>query len=404
MKKIRLLSLFLAVTMLFCMVSCRAENGEVTGSGQKGTVNLKLWGSQDDQALLGELIEKFKAENTDKNYNITLAVVGESDAKTKILEDPDAAADVFSFSNDQLRDLVNAGALYEITRNVEVIKNNNLAGSVDAATLNDKLYGYPMTADNGYFLYYDKSVVSDNDAKSLDSILAAANKAGKKVYMDVSNGWYIASFFLGAGCTLDIGENGKQICDFDSETGIAVGEAIKAFTADPAFVTGDDAVLTGGIGSSICAGVSGTWNAEAVMSKLGDNYAATKLPTFTVSGKQVQMSSFAGFKLMGISKNTSHPVEAMKLAEFLTNESSQRLRFEKRALGPSNIKVSESDAVKANLALAALSEQAEYAKSQKNVTGSFWTPAEAFGLEMESKNYSKSIAEQLKNMVSQITA
>lgn len=72
------------------------------------------------------------------------------------------------------------------------------------------LYGYPMTADNGYFLYYDKSVLSEEDVQTLDGILAKANEAGKKVFMDVSNGWYIASFFLGAGCTLGLDENGKR--------------------------------------------------------------------------------------------------------------------------------------------------------------------------------------------------
>lgn len=125
-------------------------------------------------------------------------VVGEPDAKARYLEDPAAAADVFAFSNDQLLDLVNADALYEVTRNLDAIVAANSAGSIESATLDGVLYGYPMTADNGYFLYYDKSVLSEEDVQTLDSILAKANEAGKKVFMDVSNGWYIASFFLGA--------------------------------------------------------------------------------------------------------------------------------------------------------------------------------------------------------------
>lgn len=64
----------------------------------------------------------------------------------------------------------------------------NSAGSIESATLDGVLYGYPMTADNGYFLYYDKSVLSEEDVQTLDGILAKANEAGKKVFMDVSNG------------------------------------------------------------------------------------------------------------------------------------------------------------------------------------------------------------------------
>ena len=294
----KLLAFALAAMMLFGLAASSLAEGE--------TVTLKVWGSQEDQELLGVLVENFKAANPDTTWDISLGVVGEPDAKARYLEDPAAAADVFAFSNDQLLDLVNADALYEVTRNLDAIVAANSAGSIESATLDGVLYGYPMTADNGYFLYYDKSVLSEEDVQTLDSILAKANEAGKKVFMDVSNGWYIASFFLGAGCTLGLDENGKQTCDFNNEAGVAAGEAIRAFTADPAFLTGDDSVLTGGMGDTICAGVSGTWNAAAIQEKLGENYAACKLPTFTLNGEQVQMSSFIGTKLIGV----EHPDRA----------------------------------------------------------------------------------------------
>ena len=390
----KLLAFALAAMMLFGLAASGLAEGE--------TVTLKVWGSQEDQELLGVLVENFKAANPDTTWDISLGVVGEPDAKARYLEDPAAAADVFAFSNDQLLDLVNADALYEVTRNLDAIVAANSAGSIESATLDGVLYGYPMTADNGYFLYYDKSVLSEEDVQTLDSILAKANEAGKKVFMDVSNGWYIASFFLGAGCTLGLDENGKQTCDFNNEAGVATGEAIRAFTADPAFLTGDDSVLTGGMGDTICAGVSGTWNAAAIQEKLGENYAACKLPTFTLNGEQVQMSSFIGTKLIGVNTQTAHPVEAMMLAEFLTNEEAQQLRFEMREIGPSNSNVAASEEVQANIALAALAEQSQYGVSQKYVLGNFWTPSEAFGLAMENQS-TDDMQSLLDSMVAQIT-
>ncbi|WP_040214455.1 extracellular solute-binding protein [Clostridium polynesiense] len=405
MKKTRrVLSAILAGVMVLAFTAC--GNGEKKepgkGGGAKETVNLKVWGAQEDQQLLGELITSFKEANKEKNYNITLGVVGENDAKTKILEDPDAAPDVFAFANDQLVDLVKAGALYEITRNKEAVISANLPATVEASTVNGKLYGYPMTADNGYFLYYDKSVISEEQVKTLDGILAAAKGKNKKVFMDVSNGWYIASFFLGGGGTLKIDADGKQIADFNNEKGLAVAEAIKAFTAHPSFLTGDDAVLTGGMGDTIAAGVSGTWNADAIKAKLGNNYAAAKLPTFTVNGKQTQMFTFSGSKLVGVSKGTKAPVDAMAFAEWITNEASQAKRFAKRALGPSNKKVAESAEVKANVALSALAAQIPFSQPQNNVLGTYWAPAEAFGAQMEAKDYSKTLQEQLDAMVKAI--
>ncbi|MHC1786600.1 MAG: extracellular solute-binding protein [Christensenellales bacterium] len=392
MKKLLSLALALCLALSLALPAMASE-----------TIKLKVWGSQDDQVMLGEMVEAFKAANPGKTFEIEFGVVGEPDAKTRYLEDPAAAADVFAFANDQVKDLVKAGALYEVTRNKEAIVAANAPGAVASATIADVLYAYPMTADNGYFLYYDKSVINDEQVKTLDGILAAAQAAGKKMFMDVSNGWYIASFFLAKG-SLGIDANGVQTCDFNNEAGVAAGEAIKALTAHEAFLTGDDAILTGGFGTTIAAGVSGTWNAAAIQEKLGANYAATKLPTFTAGTEQVQMSSFAGYKLMGVNSLTQHPVEAMDLAEWLTNEANQLKRFEMRAMGPSNIKAAGNEAVLANPALAALALQANFATSQNDVLGTYWGPAEAFGTTMEAKNYDKDVKTLLDEMVTAITA
>ena len=122
-------------------------------------ISLKVWGSQEDQELLAELCEAFAAEHPENEWTFTYGVVGEADAKTRYLEDPAAAADVFSYPDDQIIDLVNADALYEVTRDLDAIVAANTPGSIQAASVNGVLYGYPMTADNGYFLYYDKSVL-----------------------------------------------------------------------------------------------------------------------------------------------------------------------------------------------------------------------------------------------------
>jgi arabinogalactan oligomer/maltooligosaccharide transport system substrate-binding protein len=191
------------------------------------------------------------------------------------------------------------------------------------------------------------------------------------------------------------------VCDFDNDTGIEVGKAIEKIAQNPAFISGDNSVLTGGMGTTICAGISGTWNADAIMKKLGENYAATKLPTFTLNGQQVQMGSFAGYKIVGVNSATAHPIEAMKLAQWLTNEENQIKRFEMREIGPSNINASKNEKISQNVALSALSLQNQFASSQKDVLGGFWDPMKAFGTSVLNGD-TKSIAERLKAMVSQI--
>jgi arabinogalactan oligomer / maltooligosaccharide transport system substrate-binding protein len=394
MKKLLLAMLMLLMTL--SLVACQAEEPVE----EVKDVTLKVWGSQEDQEMLTGMVEEFKAANPGTNWTIELGVVGEPDARTKYLEDPEAAADVFAFPNDQVMDLVNAGALYEVTINKDAIVAANIQSAVDSATVDGKLYGFPMTADNGYFMYYDKSVFTEEDVKSLDKMLEVAGAAGKSVFFDVSNGWYIASFFIGAGSKFEM-VDGKQVLDFNNETGVKVGEAIKAFTANAAFLTGDDNVLKAGLGSTIAAGVSGTWNAGDISTILGANYGATKLPEYTLGGVATQLGSFAGFKLMGVNSLTMYPEEAFALAEFLTNEANQIKRFEVRKLGPANKNAASNEAVLADVALSALAQQAPFAMSQNSVAGTYWGPAEAFGLALENKDYTMSIQEMLDALVSQ---
>ncbi|MFV0380066.1 MAG: extracellular solute-binding protein [Anaerorhabdus sp.] len=401
MKKV--LSGLLVLLLVLSATGCSSKDKTTEEVASGKDVVLKLWGSQEDQEFLKERVEAFKATDPDNTYTIELGVVGEPDARDKVLNDLEASADVFAFSNDQLRDLVNADALYEITLHKDQIQNENVLGSVDAVTLNDKIYGYPFSADNGYFMYYNSEFLSADDVLSLDAMVAKAEEQGKKIFFDLSNGWYIASFFLGAGGNLTMDENGKQVCDFNNETGVMVGEYIRKFASSSAFITGDDATFIAGVeDGSIIAGVSGTWNAEKLASAMGDGYAASKLPSITLSnGTEVQLASFGGYKVYGVNTMTKFPEEAMALAAFLSSEESQTLRFEARELGPSNLKSAESDAVKANVALNALALQSVYAHSQKDVVSTFWVPTEAFGTEMENGNTSDMQA-LLDEMVNQI--
>ena len=380
----------------------KAQAETAVVSGEKEKVTLKVWADQGELELTEKLCNEFAAEHPEKEYTFEYGAVGAVDGKARYLEDPAAAADVFLFADDQLVDLVKADALYEVTRNTDAIIAANTPGSINAATYDGTLYGYPMTSDNGYFLYYDKSVFTEDDLKTLDGILAAANAAGKQVHMDVSNGWYLASFFLGNGCQLTLDADGRQICDFNNEKGLAAAEAIKALCDHPAFLAGGQDLLQGSIGDAICAGICGTWISSAVKEKLGDNYAACKLPTFTCGGEQVQMGSFLGCKILGVNTQTAHPVEAMELAEYLTNEQSQLRRFEALGYGPSNVNVAASEAVASEPALAALAAQSAYAISQ-HVLGGYWTPAGAFGAELVAHNGSD-LQAMLDQLVEQTVA
>ena len=90
----------------------------------------------------------------------------------------------------------------------------------------------------------------------------------------------------------------------------------------------------------------------------------------------------ANFKLYGVNSQTANPTAAMALAEYLTNESSQKTRFEQFSYGPTNLTLAnDTEAMSSNQALAAMTAQSQNATLQTSIaqTGNYWTPAEAFG-------------------------
>lgn len=342
-------------------------------------VTLTMWGAEEDQDLLREIADNFIEEYGVYGGTITinLGVQSESTAKDTILNDPTVAADVYAFADDQLNELVQAGALQEVQLNADDIKTRNTAGSVDAATYNGKLYAYPLTADNGYFMFYDSSFFTEEDVKSLDTMMEKAAAAGKKVSMDIANGWYLYSFYAGAGLELGLAEDGiNTVCNWNEEPGADVTQAIIDICKNDGFIALKDEDFTGKLkDGTLVAGVNGTWRAKDAADQWGDNYAACKLPTYTLNGEQVQMSSFSGFKLIGVNPHSANVGAAMILADYVTNEANETLRFEERAQGPANIAALEAAS---SPALTAVVEQSEYASLQR-VGSNYWASAETLG-------------------------
>ncbi len=345
----------------------------------EGTVNIDLWCSETEeyQTVMKKLCDDFAAQYPDVDFNITLGAVSEADMKDRVLEDVEAAADVFVFPDDQLEALVKAGALNEVAAQYTYDMNEtDTAATVEAGQYNGKQYGYPFTASNGYFLYYDKNQLSDEDVASWEALTAKAEELGKEVGCETANGWYLYGFFKGAGCNLTENEDQSNNCDWNNETGLAAAEALQKIASSKAYKSyGNDDLLANLNDGKVVAYVSGTWNVNAFAEAYGDGYAATKLPTFEVNGEAKQMASYSGYKFVGVNAYAENTGWSMLLAEYLTNATSQEAVYEATGEGPSN---TEALAKASSPALDALAAQSEFAELQR-VGGNYWTPAESLG-------------------------
>ena len=346
--------------------------------GDGGSGEIKVWVADAVVDFTAKQVEKFMADNPDyAGFKVSVEAVGEGDAAGNMITDVEAGADIYAFAQDQIARLV-------ATVNPDVldaVKSENDEGSIKAATVGNELYAYPLTSDNGYFLYYDKSVVKD--PSTLDGILADCEAAGKNFYMEINSGWYQTAFFFGAGCDLsyetdDNGNFTKANVTYASDEGLAALKAMIGLSESKAFQNGSAM----GEATNVGAIVDGTWDSATAQEVFGDNYACAKLPTFKDgNGKEHQMSGFGGFKLLGVKPQTEDAKLAAcdALAYYLAGEEVQLARYKEVGWGPSNIKAQASSDVKSDAALSALAEQLQYSIPQGQYPGDYWTLSTSLG-------------------------
>lgn len=408
------LSCLLAASALFIGGCGASGSPDSTQQGAQptdmdGTVSLRVWGAEEDAALLAQISSQFQAQYPDTQFDITIEAMPESDCKDQLLADVNNAPDVFTFADDQLSALAASGVL-EPVANADDIISRNSESSVAAASINDKLYAYPLTADNGYFMFYNKEYFTDADLQTLDGMLAVASANGKKITMDWSSGWYLYSFFGNTGLSVGLNEDGiSNHCDWNSTSGSIKGtdvaEAMLAIANNPGFLNGNDSALVEGAkNGSVIAGISGVWSATAIEEAWGDNYGAVKLPTYTCAGQQVQMSSYAGYKMVGANAYSPYAEWASLFADFMSNEANQTLRFEQRAQGPANKNAAASGAVAESPAIQALISQSSYASLQR-IGAAYWSPVADFGATMSSGSTGgQELQDIMDSLVGKITA
>ncbi len=383
--KRKALSIALAALLTAGCFSTVSVSAEDYGSGE-----IKIWVAEEVKGFTDEKVAEFMEANPDMaGYTVTTEAVGEGDAATNMITDVHGGADLFGFAQDQLARLVSAGALTPIMgENAEWVAAQNDAGASAAATLGDMIFAYPLTSDNGYFLYYDKSVVKD--PSTLEGILADCEAAGKGFYMEINSGWYQTAFFFATGCELsyetdEMGNFTAANVNYASPEGLAAFKKMIELSESKAFNNGSSISNA----ANCAAIVDGTWDSSAAKDLFGENYACAKLPTFNVDGTDYQMSGFGGFKLLGVKpqEDAGKLAVCQALAKYLSGEEVQIARYEGNGWGPSNLAAQQNDAVKADEALSALAEQLAFTVPQGQYPNDYWTLATSLGDSVISGDY-----------------
>jgi len=401
----KFLALLLTLTMVFGMMSVSAS------AELAGTYDVTIWVAEKAVDLTKQQIENFNNSNElGIVFNATVEPVSEADAATQMITDVEAGGDIFCFAQDQFARLVQAGALAPLGEGAAAfVRESNDAGTVAAATSGDTVYAYPLTADNGYFMYYDKSVIPEEDVDSLEKLIADCEAAQKYFAFEMqTSAWYLASFFFATGCesTWTTDDEGTFISvrdTFNSPAGLIAVKGMKK-------LVDSDFHLSSSSGSEFSSNaaivVTGTWDYETVKGILGDNMGVADLPSFEVDGTEYHLGSFNGCKLLGVKPQVdAYKLAALhQLARYLTGEQGQMERFEALSWGPSNLVAQSSDAVQANPALAALIAQSPYSVPQGQIHGSWWDIAKVIGDDVKNATDEAGLQQALDNYYDKIAS
>ena len=380
-------------------------SGQDTSSGEKQTVDLTVWAGETDEAYhyLEEVSNAFKKANTDFNYNFTIKAVSESSVNGDWAADAAKAADFAIAADDQIPSMIKSNliaSLESLDRAIpglsEDIRSRNSEESVEMVRDSDKTWGFPVSASNGYILYYNSDYITEEDTASFDTLLAAIKRASDrdgKTYrfgFPYNSGWYLDGWFHGAGfsATGNAGE-AKVTCDWNGTVNGVAGKDVAGALVKLAhgqyenyWTSQDQSMLMTQIGtdssSPVIATINGTWNYSRIKSSWGEKACATSLPSYhaDLSNKDFAMQSVKGFKI-GIvnAKRTKTVRHAARFAEFLTNYENQILRFNKLSEAPTNKKAAADIDVNTNPAVKALNEQWKKGAFIEKVNETFWNPS-----------------------------
>lgn len=369
------------------------------------STSIIMWAPTEEQPVFESVLKTYNDAQTSAKakLNVTFKNVSEADGGTTLAADPKVAnyPALAAIADDQLNNLVSKGIVNKLPGMYSAsIKTDDTAFAVQCATNGGELYGYPISSDNGYFLWYNGDALQDTQIKDLETMLKAVKAAGKKMYLKMEDSWYASMINLSQGINGPDSVKWKSTkaedgttsitydINWDNEIGVAAVTAMNAllqpyFEDGTLIGGGDDPLVNGFTDGTVVAGISGLWN-ENALAAVTENLKAAELPSFKVNGTSHHLGSFSGSKMYIVNgyATIGEQRAANKLASLLTSEAGQLVRFDKRKAIPCNVAAAASDAVtsKASVGSIAFKAQQAYAAVQSTSAESkYWPAVETIG-------------------------
>ena len=306
------------------LAGCGNETAEVQENAP-----LKLWVGLNQGEFYRDLVKEFEEEN-----DVTVEVVEVENPNEDLLKDTETAADVLKVPHDQLGKLVDAGTVYENEKYGDVVMSENCDLAQKGAMYDGKVYGYPVSAEC-MFLYYDKSVFSEEDVKTMDG-LTSKGKVGLNLAEEGAD-YRLTPWFIANGSYL-YGESGEDVTGstLNNEQGLNVLKWVANAKNNENIVPVNTEEISALQEGKINALFSGVWNAQNVEDILGENMGTAVYPSVDFGNGEVNLKAFTGVSIFVVNVASKNPSQAMDLARFITTEEAQIEACEALNTVPSN--------------------------------------------------------------------
>ncbi|MCF1586011.1 sugar ABC transporter substrate-binding protein [Tetragenococcus koreensis] len=363
-KKIVLLGITLLLSLGF-MFGCSNKSGETAGASNN---DLTFWYMGDGDEGIKPIVDEFTEET---GIDVQIQSIPWSSSRDKLLTAvaSDKGPDVVQMGTSYMSEFVDAGALYDMTDEVEeedsLAPDNFFEGSVDTANIDDKYYGVPWYAETRA-LYYRQDLLKDvgysEAPKNWEELEDAAKKLserGDNMYgFNVDKDEQTFGFMFAR-------QNGSKL--FEGEKPLfnqpEMVEALQYLNgmvkegAAPKTDLGIDVSQSFGGDGILPMFISGPWMINEIKDSAPDidgKWSVAQLP----KGPENNISIMGGANL-AVFESSKNKEDAMELIEFLAKPENQTKFFENTGSLPSNQEAWDNKIFTDDPQLSAFGEQLE---------------------------------------------
>ena len=319
-----------------------------------GTIQISV-----DQELVNfysKVLAKYSLTHPELAYNLDVVAGDAGTVADTVIKDGEAAPDIFTVPHVNIGKLTEAYAVLPYINNelLAQIEDDNPTAFKDVIEVDGLVYAAPYISQS-LVLMYDKTKVTDEQAKSFEGLKQAAVAAGNKaITFTGADGYNFSAFTLARrvsdkSTTVKLYEGGnQQNCYFQGEDTFQITKWAQSYFADPngGMFPSDAGWFSEVQNGKVNAVIGGPWHFADFQLAVGGakNTGITILPTFTAGGVEYRAGSFVDCKVLMMNAYTidENKYEAVQdIVQYMTCPDVQNEMIRSTGMLPSYIGASD---------------------------------------------------------------